>query len=309
MTRRQRHGLTALGIGLGLAVAVPAGAYVRTVTTVKRAPMYWPTHTPLVVVHAGAPPAPLTRESFIAIVQASADAWSTPQVNCTAMDIGLVASDQASGPAQREKPGVNRLTFRADAWCRVPRDVDEPCYDPSALAITSVWAFDDRSDAPGRIEDADIEINAVDFEWDDLVKRGAATSRAQDLQNTLTHEFGHFIGLDHTCYVADPTKPRPVDHRGNPVPDCGISAPQLIRETTMYASVVRGDTTRRTLEPDDVQAVCEVYPSGSQPNTNAGGSDGGCAVGGARSSRSALASLLLVLGWLGIRGARRRSAG
>ena len=52
-----------------------------------------------------------------------------------------------------------------------------------------------------------------------------------DLQNTMTHEFGHFIGLAHSCYrpAKDPAfdvdgNPRPLDDKGKPVVACGDSS-------------------------------------------------------------------------------------
>ena len=81
-----------------------------------------------------------------------------------------------------------------------------------------------RPDAPGRIIDADIELNGWDGErwpaWASPPQHGwyftchpaqprqpdglqrptaSRTARYIDLQNTLTHEVGHFVGLRHPC--------------------------------------------------------------------------------------------------------------
>ena len=63
-----------------------------------------------------------------------------------------------------------------------------------------------------------------------------------DIQNTATHEIGHSIGLDHS---SDPT-------------------------ATMYATAPDGETAKRTLHPDDVQAVCDIYPKGARTSTGLG---------------------------------------
>ena len=45
-----------------------------------------------------------------------------------------------------------------------------------------------------------------------------------DLQAAITHEFGHFIGLDHTCHGPADAE-RQIDNNGNAVADCGLDAP------------------------------------------------------------------------------------
>lgn len=96
------------------------------------------------------------------------------------------------------------------------------------LAKTSV-TFNDQT---GEIYDADIEINAANNTvtiTDDPLKV------EYDLQAILTHEVGHFIGIAHS---PDPN-------------------------AVMFASYSPGSTTQRTLHPDDVDAVCAVYPADS----------------------------------------------
>ena len=82
--------------------------------------------------------------------------------------------------------------------------------------------------------DADIEVNAQHFRWADLKVDGQIDAETADLQNTLVHEFGHFIGLDHTCYLSDETSK--TDDKNRPSPLCD-TAPRDVKETTMYASV------------------------------------------------------------------------
>ncbi len=92
------------------------------------------------------------------------------------------------------------------------------------LAKTTV-TFDEET---GEILDADIEINhAYNFYTisDENVQ--------YDLESVVTHEVGHFMGLDHSL---DPV-------------------------ATMNATYDRGTTDLRTLEEDDVLAACAAYPS------------------------------------------------
>ena len=67
-----------------------------------------------------------------------------------------------------------------------------------------------------------------------------------DLRAVLTHEVGHFIGLAHTDKVLD-------DH------DQPLT---LDRQPTMTASVLPCDVWFRTLEVDDLEGLCTIYPEG-----------------------------------------------
>jgi hypothetical protein len=94
----------------------------------------------------------------------------------------------------------------------------------NTLAKTTVTYDTDT----GEIFDADIELNHAYNEFttgDDNV--------VYDLQSITTHEIGHFIGLDHT--------------------------PDFL--ATMNAGYEEGTTDLRSVEEDDMMAVCAAYPS------------------------------------------------
>lgn len=137
----------------------------------------------------------------------------------------------------------------------------------------------------GRIVDADIQLNAALFRFTTTDQPGSIVI---DLQNTLTHEIGHVLGLDHT-------------------PDA---------EATMAEEAPRGEVKKRTLEPDDVAGICFLY-AGVEPGPDAGsggdagGSDtswapggGSCGVGRS-TTMPPLPLLLLAVGL--VLAARRRS--
>lgn len=93
------------------------------------------------------------------------------------------------------------------------------------LAKTSVT----YNDETGEIYDADIEVNTAN----NTVTISDDPAKIQyDLQAIMTHEVGHFIGVAHS---ADPS-------------------------AVMFASYSPGSTAQRTLTPDDVDAVCAIYP-------------------------------------------------
>jgi hypothetical protein len=85
----------------------------------------------------------------------------------------------------------------------------------------------------GELWDADLEINSFvnQFSVGEPVTDN-------DLDSMLTHEAGHMLGLAHT----------------------------LVKEATMFASYTPGTDSLRTLDDDDVQAVCAVYPPERVPN-------------------------------------------
>ena len=58
-----------------------------------------------------------------------------------------------------------------------------------------------------------------------------------DLQSTLTHEIGHALGLGHSD----------------------------IAEATMAPSIIGGDISKRTLDQDDINGICALYPVHDDP--------------------------------------------
>jgi hypothetical protein len=293
-----RRGAGALAGLAVLLAAGSAGAYVRTKTD-RGAAIHWKDSCIYITAHVSSAPPDLSPEMAVAAARGAAATWSQPQVDCTRLELQVAVSAAPDGAVANDKQ--SNLMFRQSAWCREPRTQEEPCYDPSALAITTVFA----QQADGMVLDADTEINAVDFVWGDLVASGPM-GNVQDLQNTLTHEFGHLLGLDHNCY-SPADRSRGVDQNDNPVPDCN-RAPALVQQATMYASVMRGDVQRRSLSPDDIEGVCGIYPvtgapacapvEDGDPPAQRGGdtSSGGCSV----SPGAPAAPLLLFIGALAL---------
>jgi len=299
-----------------VSAVTPAHAYVRYLTDGGQ-PFHWSqTCVPLVGFPNDLPE--MTPEQINTAATLAAGAWSADALPCTYMRINV---EMSSKPTPRAKfDSANYLIFRSDSWCRQAATGGScTAYDPSALAITSVFV----NTRDGRIRDGDIEVNAKYFVWANLDdSSGAAPDPRdlQDLQNALTHEMGHLIGLDHTCYGAG-DRPRPNDDTGQPIPDCNKASTE-IRETTMFASADKGDVSKRTLAADDQKAVCEIYPvvqdplncpAASLPGNPGGGCDcaaagmGQAMPGGDQRAPALVAGL--ALGAVLLRKRRRRASG
>ncbi|MFI5308936.1 MAG: matrixin family metalloprotease, partial [Polyangiales bacterium] len=93
----------------------------------------------------------------------------------------------------------------------------------------------------GEIYDADMQLNeslgAI------AICGQTCPSGAVDLQNVVTHEAGHFLGLGHSD----------------------------VPNATMSARATIGETSKRVLADDDRQGLCSIY--GSNPPTACSDSD------------------------------------
>ena len=127
------------------------------------------------------------------------------------------------------------------------------------LAKTSVT----YNDETGEIYDADIEVNAAN---NTVTITDNPQKVEYDLQAILTHEVGHFIGVAHS---AEST-------------------------AVMFASYSPGSVSQRKLTPDDVGAVCAIYPPGRDAACNVeprGGFSASCG-GEEKSGLCTIASVL-----------------
>lgn len=124
-------------------------------------------------------------------------------------------------------------------------------FSGSAVAITRTWAL-----GSGEIEGFDIHLNDTisTFAAEDIPPPGTT-----DLQNTVTHEFGHVLGLDHSN---DP-------------------------HACMFSTAVRGEITKRDLNEDDIAGLQWLYSAG--PYTQ------GWQCNSAPSAAPPLGSLLLLM--------------
>jgi hypothetical protein len=286
--------VAALGAAVAtLGVATPSAyAYVRY-KTASGAPYHWV--NPAIVVQAY--PDELTetpRDQTLAASTAAAATWSLGNIACTRLNItvnGQTGPAPADATTATANTAPNLLAFRS-TWCPDP---SMPCMT-EALALTTAF-FHQTS---GEIVSGDIDVNNQYFRWADLDV--TPDNGSQDLQNALTHEMGHLLGLDHNCYTPGSDPARQIDNLGNSVPDCATAPPDVEAET-MYVSAQPGDLSKRTPSAEELQAPCDIYPI--HPPSSSGGcavaagdaGDGRAAAGRALAFGAPLAAVALARRW------------
>ena len=164
---------------------------------------------------------------------ASLQTWS--QVSCSDIqlrDVGLTESRVAGYNWHDPEDNQNLIVWRSghgDA-------LDDWDHEIGSIGVTTT-TYNSRT---GEILDADIELNDVSYNFSACTPPEAGCIVSYDVQNTITHELGHVLGLDHP-----------------PTSQAGAS------EATMYYSAPRGETKKRDLEADDEEGLCFIYPAGA----------------------------------------------
>jgi uncharacterized protein (TIGR03382 family) len=152
--------------------------------------------------------------------------------------------------------------------------------DTQTIAVT-LTTYDEKS---GIIYDSDIELNTPGFffttaDSGPLCSPPTVTTNcvSTDVQNTVTHEVGHLLGLDHT---------------NNP-------------GSTMNPRAPPGETSKRTVDPGSRDYICKAYPKNqasqscihtpTDANLGRKAQVSGCASTGAEAWLPALAGWALLL--------------
>ena len=218
---------------LGVLAADPAAAFLCTRTPSGGPSVFWDRRE--IVLRPSGGGAEVDSFALEAVLRRSAQQWTNVDCSDFNLRIGdptiqrLAGFDWHAGTGDASNQNI--VIFRQDT----PGDeVDRWVHTLGALAITTV-TFESST---GRLLDADVEINDTSFTFTTCNPDDVDCIVEFDLQNTLTHELGHVVGLDHPP---------------NDEPDAF--------EATMFASASRGDTEKRDLAVDDANGLCAIYPA------------------------------------------------
>jgi MYXO-CTERM domain-containing protein len=214
--------------------------------------LFWrPRTIPFVLNSRGS--ASAGREGALDAARESFRVWTQPSCTDLRFEEQPETSSAEVGYDQSRPSENSNLVVWREVACSEFVDADDPCLDEGGcnnaydcwehssetIAVTTT-TFSNRT---GEIFDADIEMNGAYFVFSTVdmpvCPQGVPIGQppgcvATDLQNTLVHEIGHVVGLDH---VTD-------------------------SQATMYLSAQSGETEKRTLEDDDIEGLCHIYPAG-----------------------------------------------
>ncbi len=191
-------------------------------------PIFWPQQCVLYEVNQSGLSTVPEFDDLLAAIEASFDPWR--DADCASFDpqfVGITESRVIGLSADRQ-PNGNIIRFSETGW-------------PNASPIQALTSVTYRI-STGEIVDADIDMNAQHFNMGIIEDTTADPDLILDLQNTLTHEIGHFLGLDHT--------------QGDSFTGTGSYL-----DATMFASAPLAETKKRSLEDDDINGVCTIYPA------------------------------------------------
>jgi len=207
---------------------VPAFSFNREVVDGTNIGLYWPSMPVRMSINntcsTGTDAGSVDAQDCIEVVGNSFITWSEP--SCTTLSF--------TAPSITFSRDVNSTTNLV-VW----RFGNEWKYSSSILAMTIV----SYNVGNGEILNSYIEVNGRNYNWEILDAPSPWDKNIADIQNTITHEAGHVIGLDHSNF------------------------PQAV----MYAYASPGEIKKRVLSQDDINGVCDIYnPDAGRPGS------GGC---------------------------------
>ncbi len=152
--------------------------------------------------------------SFVGAIDLAFQSWRNPgNVTLDFVPMGCTSVNT------NRNDGINTIALVKSGWA----------FDTSAIAVTRNFYISGNSGKAGLIVDTDILLNGVNYVFS---SRGEPS--AHDIQNIVTHEVGHFVGLGHEVDPKD-------------------------TEATMFASASVGETKKRDLASNDLEGLFAAY--------------------------------------------------
>ncbi len=151
---------------------------------------------------------------FLLAIDTALNTWR--KVDSTRYEFLPMGCTEGSGTGN---DGLNQIVFISRGWE----------LDPLAIAVTRNYYISGNSARTGLIMDSDILLNGQAYNFTTTNAPGS-----HDVQNILTHETGHLMGLGHEI--------DPID-----------------TDASMYAWAGPNEVNKRNLHPNDVAAIREAY--------------------------------------------------
>jgi MYXO-CTERM domain-containing protein len=212
--------------------AVPAFAFEREKAEGSGKELYWPSMPVTFALNSDCAGPDVPKSACIEAVKASFTVWEAPECTSLRFTYEGETSETTVGYDQTNSgSNFNLVVWLFEKWP----------YEKNGMALTTTT----YQTATGIIVDADMELNGVDFKYAVL---DAANPLLSDIANTVTHEAGHFVGLDH---ASDPG-------------------------ATMYPTAPYGEVDKRDLAEDDIAGICAVYPAPTEGDGDDAGRDCSC---------------------------------
>lgn len=175
--------------------------------------LFWdPTYFPLPYYISA--PSFAGHTDFITAVDESFKTWRDIQdIRVEYLPLGC------SNSTENQNDGVNLIVYVSSNWV----------FDPAIIAITRNFYIAGTGARAGMILDSDILINGVNHDFTTTNELGK-----YDVQDIVTHEAGHFLGLGHEVSPIDP-------------------------QATMFAVASPNEFNKRVLHADDLKGIHAGY--------------------------------------------------
>lgn len=187
---------------------------------------------------------------MVSAATAAASAWNHALKGCSVPTL-LVAQGRSDAEVGCDYHNV--IVVRTTYWCRNGSRNADDCYDQSRSALTHIYSHSAINPSDDKaIAEADIEINAVNFDYVSQTDR----STYADAFTIFLHEFGHVLGLDHSCTLTLEAVPS-TGQQGQSLLPCS----DPVTKASLMSPGVAEPGTPPFAGPgaDEIETLCRLY--------------------------------------------------